>query len=91
MYSQTTKVINASGLHARPASLFVKEAKAFASRICIQNLRTPAEKPANAKSIISVLALGMAQGTDVEITADGPDEESAVNALIALIDSGFGE
>lgn len=46
---------------------------------------------ANAKSIISVLALGLAQGEEVELSADGPDEQQAVDSLVALIDSKFGE
>ena len=46
---------------------------------------------ANAKSIIFLLSLGLCQGEEVEITAKGDDEQEAVDALIALIDSGFGE
>lgn len=91
MYTERTTIMNKSGLHARPASVFVKEAKAFASKVKIQNLKTPGEVPANAKSIISVLGLGMGQGTEVEISAEGPDEEKAVKALVALIESGFDE
>ncbi len=91
MYTERTTIINRSGLHARPASVFVKEAKTFASKVKIQNLKTPEEVPANAKSIVSVLGLGMGQGTEVEISAEGPDEEKAVKALVALIESGFDE
>lgn len=91
MYAEKTKIINKTGLHARPASDFVKEAKKFESKIKIANLNTPEEEPVNAKSIISILTLGMAQGTDVEITAEGSDEEEAIRSLVALIQSGFGE
>lgn len=91
MYSARTKVINKTGLHARPASEFVKEAKKYASKITIANLDTPEEDPTNAKSVISVLSLAMVQGTAVELTANGADEKEAVDALIALIDGGFGE
>ena len=91
MVSKQTVVINPSGLHARPASDFVKAAKAFDSKIKIANLDLPEEDPMNAKSIISILALGIGPGCNVEITAEGDDEEEAVDSLIALIDSGFGE
>ena len=91
MVSKQTVVINPSGLHARPASDFVKAAKAFDSKIKIANLDLPEEGPMNAKSIISILALGIGPGCNVEITAEGDDEEEAVDSLIALIDSGFGE
>lgn len=91
MYTKRTKVMNRTGLHARPASDFVKEAKQYASRITIANLAEPEEKPANAKSIVSILAQGMGPGTEVAIAAEGEDEQQAVDALVALIDSGFGE
>lgn len=91
MFSKETTVINKTGLHARPASDFVKCAKQFSSRITIANLSDPAEDPVNAKSIVSVLSLGMGAGTNVQIAAAGDDEENAVLALCALIDSGFDE
>lgn len=91
MYTKKVTVINKTGLHARPASDFINQAKKFSSRITIANLNDPSEKPVNAKSIISVLSLGIGPGTEVEICADGEDEQSAVDTLVALINSGFGE
>jgi len=91
MYTAKTTVRNASGIHARPASRFIEEAKKFQSRITVQNLDHPADRPANAKSIVSVLNMVLNQGSRVEISAAGPDEEAAVTALIGLIDSGLGE
>ena len=92
MYSKKTTVINRTGLHARPASQFIEMAKRFSSRIQISNLSLDDEDNiGNAKSIISVLALGMAQGSQIEIFAVGEDEQEAVDSLIALVDSGFGE
>jgi len=91
MYSAKATIINKTGLHARPASEFVKEAKKFTSKIKIANLSTPEEEPVNAKSIVSILSLGMTQNTPVELSADGEDEKEAVDALTALIRSGFGE
>jgi len=91
MYTKKATIINKTGLHARPASDFINKAKKFSSRITIANLNDPSEEPVNAKSIISVLSLSMGPGTEVEICANGEDEQSAVDALITLINSGFGE
>lgn len=90
MVKKSTTIKNKTGLHARPASDFVQEAAKYQSNIIIR--RTGEEDDeANAKSIIFLLSLGLCQGEEVEIIAKGPDEEEAVNSLIALIDSGFGE
>lgn len=91
MYSKKTVVVNKTGLHARPASDFVREAKKWTSRITIANLSNPEEEPVNAKSIVSVLSLGMGLGCEVEVRASGEDEQAAVDALVALIEGGFGE
>lgn len=90
MFSKTVEIVNESGLHARPASDFVKAAKAFESKITIKNLTRDTE-PVNAKSIVRLLASGFSKGTRAELRGEGPDEESAVTALAALIASGFGE
>jgi len=81
--------LNKSGLHARPASDFVKEAAKFNSKITIKRLDEDEE--ANAKSIVFLLSLGISQGTEVEISALGDDEQQAADALAAMIESGFGE
>lgn len=78
------------GLHARPAAMFVKTASAFKSRITVENL-TKATAPANAKSILSVLAVAVQTNDHVRISADGVDEEIAIAALGELIDNNFGE
>lgn len=90
MYRKEVIVRNPTGLHARPASEFVAKVKKFQSKISI--CRSGAEgKPGNAKSIIILLSLGLGQGETVEITADGLDEQQAVEELVALVESGFGE
>lgn len=89
MYTKTTTVVNPTGLHARPASDFINCAKQFESRIKIK--RQGDEKGSDAKSIIALLCLALKQGTVVEIAASGSDEQAAVDALVALIDGGFGE
>lgn len=85
-----TIVKNKTGLHARPAAALAKAAAKFKSKITIKNLDTGSEE-ANAKSVVTIMTLGMSKGTKVCITADGEDAEEAISVLISLIDSGFGE
>ena len=89
MYKKRTTIKNKTGLHARPASEFIAMASKFSSRITIKKLSE--DEDANAKSIVMLLALGLAMGEEVEIVAKGDDEVEAVDSLIALIDSKFGE
>jgi phosphotransferase system HPr (HPr) family protein len=76
------------GLHARPAALFVQAAKKFSSKITVCNLTTRGA-PVDAKSIISVLTLGVMQDHEIEITADGVDEQNAIQGLTELVASNF--
>ena len=89
MYSQKVTIQNRTGLHARPASDFIGCASKFKSKIVIKKLSEDEE--ANAKSIVMLLSLALGQGEEVEITAKGEDEVEAVDALVALINSKFGE
>ena len=79
--SVDVEIINPSGLHARPASELVEIAKGFESAITI----TKASKDANAKSIMSVLALGAVTGDTVKVVADGPDADQAVAAVTEIL------
>ena len=90
MYKRQTTIVNPTGLHARPASDFVSTAKKFSSKISITDLNA-SNQPVNAKSILILLSLGLGQGTAIEIAADGTDETEAVDSLVALIETGFGE
>lgn len=84
-------IVNHSvGLHARPAAQFVKTANDFASTITVANV-TKESDPVDAKSILSVLTLGVHQGYEIEITADGDDAASALEALKLLVEDNFGE
>jgi|Deesub1362A_J573_1020465.scaffolds.fasta_scaffold00927_7 phosphotransferase system HPr (HPr) family protein len=78
------------GLHARPAAQFVQTASQFQSAITVANVNDNA-KPVDAKSILNILTLGVNQGTEIEISAQGPDEQEAIEALKALVESNFGE
>ena len=90
MYKKTTRVINKTGLHARPGSDFVNAAKKFASKITIRRLDED-EEPVNAQSIAFVLSLGIGKGIEVELAASGEDEQLAVDTLVDLINGGFGD
>ncbi len=90
MVSEQTVIVNKTGLHARPASTFVLKAKEFQSKITIRSLEGDGGA-VNAKSIVLLLSQGMGQGTKVEIAAEGPDERQAVNTLVSLMETGFGE
>ncbi len=76
-------VTNSSGLHARPASEFVNTSVKFEAEMGIRNITTGSEW-ADAKSILSVLGLGVEQDHDVELTVEGPDEAEAVAAMQGL-------
>jgi phosphotransferase system HPr (HPr) family protein len=78
------------GLHARPAAQFVKTAMRFESDITVANI-TKDEKPEDAKSILSLLTLGINQGDEIKITADGNDATLALAALKELVENNFGE
>lgn len=90
MTIRETTVKNKTGLHARPASSFVETAAKFKSAIKIKNIDKDSAE-VNAKSIIKLLTLSMSQGTNIRISAEGEDEVEAVDTLIELVDSGFGE
>lgn len=76
---------NETGLHSRPADVFVRTAKLFESKITI----TKGEKTANAKTIIKIILLNVSQNDTIKISADGPDEDAALVELKALIESDF--
>ena len=78
---------NPTGLHARPAKVFVNVAKGFQSNIRVYH----GEKKANAKSLISLLTLGVETGSKIKIEIEGEDEEDALMALEEAILSGLGE
>jgi phosphotransferase system HPr (HPr) family protein len=82
------QVANEVGLHARPAAEFVKLAARFKSGIQIRNL-TRSSTWVDAKSILSVLGLGVERDHEIALMVEGPDEMEAVEALRALIDSDF--
>jgi phosphocarrier protein HPr len=87
MTRRDTVVPNALGLHARAAAKFVHVATRFESRILVRR----DGRTVDGKSIMGVLLLAAGRGVSIEISADGPDEVEAVDALATLVLSGFGE
>lgn len=88
----STEVVVAyrDGFHARPATMLAKKAATFSSTITLENL-TQGTKPVNAKSPLHILSAGI-QGQDrLRISADGTDEQAAIEALCHLITTNFGE
>jgi phosphocarrier protein len=83
--SQQVKVVNVLGLHARAAARFVKLASQFQSQIKV----TRGDRTMDGKSILGLLLLSAARGTELRISAEGPDEAEAVAALCALAARGF--
>lgn len=83
------RIVNRLGLHARAAAKLVRAAAAFNSTLRL--VRVDRSATADAKSILSVLMLAAARGTELQITAEGPDEGPALDALCQLIGGGFGE
>lgn len=87
MYIKEVTVSNQVGLHARPATFFIQKANEFKSSIWVER----DDRRINAKSLLGVLSLGITGNTDIKILADGTDETEAVDALVALVESGFAE
>lgn len=83
MYRREITVVNATGLHARPASEFVTLAGRYQSRIQLQ--RAGEETQYNAKSMIMLMTMGLAQGETATLSAEGEDEREAVDALVELV------
>src|SRR5690348_4717505 len=84
------EITNEVGLHARPAAVFVRAARSFAAAINIRDLTTGSAW-ADAKSILSLLVLGVERGHAVEIAAEGPDAAEAIAALAELIRADFAD
>jgi PTS hybrid protein len=81
---------NPTGLHARPAAVFVRAACSFRSDIRIANVSTGSPE-VTAKSMIAVLSLGASRGHRVHLRVDGVDEDAAAMALRELVAGGLGE
>ena len=82
-------ILNEYGLHARPATIFSQTAATFDSTVTISR-RAP-EGTADGRSLMSLLALAVTVDTEITIEASGPDADDAVETLVRLVASKFGE
>ena len=87
MTSQAVTVVNQLGMHARAAAKFVHLATKYDAQVKVAR----DEREMDGKSIMGVLLLAAARGSTITISADGDDERDAVDALVSLVQSGFGE
>lgn len=87
MIRQQVLIINKLGLHARAAAKLVETASGFQCRIEL----VKGDRQVDAKSIMPVMMLAASQGTQLDLVADGPDEQQAIAALEALINNYFDE
>ena len=87
MLQQTTTIINKLGLHARAAAKFVTQASLFNSDIILKRNH----QEVNGKSIMGVMMLAAAKGSEVELIINGEDEDVAMQSLLELIANRFGE
>lgn len=87
MITRDVTITNAIGLHARPATFFIQKANAFKSSIWVEK----EDRKVNAKSLLGVLSLGIAQGMTIKLIAEGTDELEALDGLEALVATGFEE
>jgi len=87
MIQRKATIINKMGLHARPSAMLVSTAAKFISEIFFSrdDLRV------NGKSIMGVMMLAAEKGVELVVEADGPDEKEAIESLVEVISSGFGE
>ena len=87
MIRTTVTISNKLGLHARASAKLTKLAGSFGSDVFMSRNG----RRVNAKSIMGVMMLAAAIGTEVEIETDGADERQAMDALLALVNDKFGE
>ncbi len=88
MVSKTIKVINEQGMHMRPAGMLAEEMKKFPN--CTVTLKT-GDKTAKASAVMQMMAAGIKHGAMVEITADGENEQAALDKAVSLFENGFDE
>ena len=79
------KILNESGLHARPAGIFVKKASQFKCDVNIEFNGTTF----NAKSIMIIMSMGLEKDDEINIITNGPDEVEALDALVKLVENNF--
>lgn len=84
---RTVTIVNTEGLHARPSGSVVALALEFESELRIRC----GERTVNGRSILELITLGASCGSELTVTAEGPDAEELVSALARLVEDGFSE
>lgn len=87
MVERRVEIVNVLGLHARAAARFVRTATKYRAAVTVTKDGTTTD----GKSILGILFLAAAVGSQITIAADGEDEEAALNALAELVGDGLGE
>lgn len=87
MLEQTVTIINKVGLHARPATVLIKLTSSFPCEVAL----VKGGKPFNAKSILAIMSAGIKQDDIISVRVNGEGEAQALEAVVSLIKSGFGE
>ncbi|GAA3899657.1 PTS phosphocarrier protein NPr [Gibbsiella dentisursi] len=85
---QTVEIKNKLGMHARPAMKLFELVQSFDAEVILRN---DSGTEAEASSVIALLMLDSAQGRQIEVEANGPEEEKALAAVIELFNAGFDE
>ena len=85
MVKHDVTITNNIGLHARPATFFIQKANGYKSSVWVEK----DDRKVNAKSLLGVLSLGIAQGMTITVLADGSDESEALAGLVELVNTGF--
>ncbi|MCD4796859.1 MAG: HPr family phosphocarrier protein [Candidatus Cloacimonetes bacterium] len=87
MIKKTIEIVNKLGMHARPATMIVKAATKYRSDFRIRK----EDMEINGKSIMGVMTLAAEFGSELDLIADGPDEEYLIKEIVELFASKFGE
>ena len=88
MVSKNVTIVNAEGMHMRPAGLIAKAVKAHPDSEVILKANG---KDIKAKAVMQIMAAGLKKGTEVEITVNGGDEQAVLDELVKMFEDGFGE
>jgi phosphocarrier protein len=86
-HARTFLIVNALGLHARAAAQLVQMANRYRSEVHVEK----DGQEVNGKSIMGVLTLAAAKGTEIVVRCEGDDADAALTAIATLIEAGFGE
>ena len=88
MVSQIVTVVNAEGMHMRPAGIIAKAAKAHPESEIIMKANG---KEVKATAIMQIMSAGIKKGTDVELIVNGGDEPAILDEFVSMFENGFGE